>query len=432
MNVRSVAAEVLMEVVQHGKSLSAVLPPALEEIEKPADRALLQEICYGVLRWHLRLQALARQLMRKPLKEKERRVECLIWVGLYQLVYMRLPAYAAVTETVNAAKVLRKPWASSLINGVLRNYLRNPEELQRQADRQPEAELSHPDWLLQAMRADWSGQWRAIAQANNERAPMTLRVNLGHQSRSDYMGRLAQAGISAVEAAHVESGVILEQALNVERLPGFDTGDVSVQDAAAQLAAILLDVQPGMRVLDACAAPGGKSGHVLESQPRLEELVALDIDAARLERVAENLRRLGVQAAMQEGDAADPGQWWDGGKFERILLDAPCSATGVIRRHPDIKLLRRAEDIDELARRQAEILEALWPLLATGGILLYATCSIMKRENSQQVEAFLRRHADAQELPLLVAWGVQDGAGRQILPGQDGMDGFYYAVMQKR
>lgn len=431
MNVRSAAAGVLIDVVQHGKSLSTALPPALEEILQPADRALLQEICYGVLRWQLRLQALARQLMRKPLKAKEREVECLIWIGLYQLVYMRMPPYAAVTETVNAARRLRKPWAASLINGVLRNYLRNPERLQQQADREPEAELSHPAWLLQAIQSDWPTQWREIAQANNERAPMTLRVNLGHQSRQEYLQRLTHAGIAAVEAPHSVSGVLLEQAVNVERLPGFVEGDVSVQDAAAQLAAGLLDVLPGMRVLDACAAPGGKAGHLLECQPQLGELVALDIDARRLERVGENLQRLGLQACVQVGDAADPGQWWDGKLFDRILLDAPCSATGVVRRHPDIKLLRRAEDIDELALRQAEILEALWPLLAAGGILLYATCSIMQRENSQQVTNFLRHHADAQELSLQVSWGVAVEAGRQILPGQDTMDGFYYAVIQK-
>jgi 16S rRNA (cytosine967-C5)-methyltransferase len=431
-NIRAIAARVLADVVRRGQSLSAVLPPALEKIAKPTDRALLQEICYGVLRWHLRLKALSGKLMRKPFKEKDSDIACLVWIGLYQLIYMRMPDYAAVTETVNAARTLKKPWAASLINGILRNFSRSQEQLLRQVDEDVQAALAHPAWFLQCIQHDWPEQWQQVAEANNTRAPMTLRVNEGHQSREAYVQRLQQAEIGHSVARHAGCGVVLEQPVNVERLPGFSEGDVSVQDEAAQLAAILLDVQPGMRVLDACAAPGGKSAHILEHQPQLQELVALDIDAQRLQRVTETLQRIGVQARVLEGDAVASEQWWDGKPFDRILLDAPCSATGVIRRHPDIKLLRRAQDIDDLAQRQAQILEALWPLLARGGMLLYATCSVMERENALQVASFIKGHADAQELVLDAAWGMAREVGRQILPGQDNMDGFYYACVQKR
>lgn len=431
MNIRVDAARVLAEVAQHGKSLSAVLPRTLAGVARPEERALLQELCYGVLRWHPRLQALAAQLLRKPFKPRDADIECLLWVGLYQLDYMRLPTYAAVTETVEAAKRLKKPWAASLLNGVLRNYMRNRDAIAGQVDSVPESRWAHPRWLLQALQRDWPQQWQAIVEANNSRAPMTLRVNARRQTREEYLQRLHEAGIPARAVTPVESAVTLEQPVGVERLPGFACGDVSVQDAAAQLAAIVLDAGPGMRVLDACAAPGGKTAHILERQTQLGQVVALDVDGQRLERVTETLRRLALQAQVLEGDAATPQPWWDGQGFQRILLDAPCSATGVIRRHPDIKLLRRAEDIEQLGVQQARILDSMWSMLDQGGMLLYATCSVMKRENQEQIAGFLRRHADARERPLEVDWGVKVDVGRQILPGQDNMDGFYYACLEK-
>jgi 16S rRNA (cytosine967-C5)-methyltransferase len=261
---------------------------------------------------------------------------------------------------------------------------------------------------------------------------MVLRVNLARQSRDAYAGRLAAAGLAGVPVAGVASALRLEAPVDVQRLPGFDAGDVSVQDGAAQLAAWLLEVEPGMRVLDACAAPGGKTGHILEQQPRLQRLVALDADRDRLQQVRDNLDRLGLAADLITGDAGRPEPWWDGRGFDRILLDAPCSATGVIRRHPDIKVLRRAEDIDTLAAQQRRILEALWPLLVPGGMLLYATCSILHAENTRQVEGFLRDHPDACERRIEAGWGHAGAHGLQLLPGENGMDGFFYARLDKR
>jgi 16S rRNA (cytosine967-C5)-methyltransferase len=229
----------------------------------------------------------------------------------------------------------------------------------------------------------------------------------------------------------VSTGIVLENACDVKQLPGFADGVVSVQDSAAQLAVVLLDLQPNQRVLDACAAPGGKTCHVLETEPELAHVLALDRDAVRLGRIRENLERLGLTAQLREGDASDPRQWWDGTPYDRILLDAPCSATGVIRRHPDIKLLRKAADIAPLARRQQTLMARLWPLLAPGGMLVYATCSVLKQENELNVEHFLATHGDARERPIAAPWGHAGVCGRQILPGEAGMDGFFYACLVK-
>ncbi len=429
-NARAAAAGVIAAVLGKGESLSTALAPALVRVPA-ADRPLVQELCYGTLRWQLRLDAILKRLLKRGLKASDLDLRALLLVGLYQLIYMRVPPYAAVTETVNAVRALGKPWAAGLANGVLRNAQRQADRLTAEVDRDETAALSHPRWLLDALRADWPGQFAQVVEAANARPPMTLRVNLRRQRREAYMGRLAEAGHTCRPVAEVASALTLDKPVDVAALPGFADGCASVQDAAAQLAAFVLDARAGDRVLDACAAPGGKTAHILEHAPDLAALVAVDIDAERLGRVRENLDRLGLQAALQAGDAADTGTWWDGVPFQRILLDAPCSATGVIRRHPDIKALRRAGDLDALTATQARLLDALWPLLAPGGMLLYATCSVLKRENTDQVDAFLRRHADAAERPIDAAWGHACGHGRQILPGDAGMDGFYYARLVK-
>lgn len=429
-HARDLAAECLVQVLVHGRSLADALPPRLEKLPE-RERGLCQEICYGVARWYPRLEALAGLLLNKPMKQKDQDIHALILLGLYQLGWLSIPPHAAVAETVAAAKRRNKPWASGLVNALLRRYQREQDELEQQlADNDP-AQTAHPAWLLKAIRKDWPEQWPTIIEANNQRPPMTLRVNLGHASREAYLSRLEEAGIGAVANTHVPSAITLEQAVAVDRLPGFANGDVSVQDAAAQLAASLLQLAPGQRVLDACAAPGGKTGHILETAADLD-VVALDQDARRLERVSENLHRLGKQAQLVAADAADTQAWWDGRPFDRILLDAPCSATGVIRRHPDIKILRRAQDIEQLVLTQRTLLDALWPLLKPGGILLYATCSTLKRENQLQVANFLANREDAEEIPLHESWGIKIPAGRQILAGQDGMDGFYYACLRKQ
>jgi 16S rRNA (cytosine967-C5)-methyltransferase len=427
LNTRLVAAKVLSRVLQDGQSLTAALDKAFLDIESSKDRAFIQALCYGVCRQFHRLDFILSQLLDKPLKDAD--VKSLALVGLYQLNFMRVKPHAAVSETVLAAR--KKPWAKSLINALLRTYLREQEGLEQKADKTQAAALSHPGWLIKQIEQDWPGQAKSILQENNQQPPMVLRVNLAKSSREHYLQLLVGQEIAAEPISFCPSAIKLDKPVPVELLPSFAGGLVSVQDTAAQLAAGLLDVQPGHRVLDVCAAPGGKTAHILESQPQLKELVAVDIDEVRMQRVSENLQRLNLQAKLAVGDAANPASWWDGQLFDRILLDAPCSALGVIRRHPDIKLLRRAEDIGQLQVLQKSILQAVWPLLASGGQLLYATCSILKQENEQQVQAFLTEHSDAVELPIDVNWGVAGVCGRQILTGDSAMDGFYYARISK-
>jgi 16S rRNA (cytosine967-C5)-methyltransferase len=342
---------------------------------------------------------------------------------------MRVKPHAAVSETVLAAR--KKPWAKALINALLRSYLREQDSLEQKADNRQYAAVSHPDWLIKQIEQDWPLQAQQILLENNQPPPMALRVNLARISRDQYLQQLSEQGMAAVAVSFCPSAIILDKPVAVDLLPGFSDGLVSVQDTAAQLAAGLLDVKPGHRVLDVCAAPGGKAAHILEHQPQLKELVALDVDASRMQRVRDNLRRLTLSAKLVVGDAANPRDWWDGQLFDRILLDAPCSALGVIRRHPDIKLLRRAEDIGPLQVLQKNILNAVWPLLAPGGIMLYATCSILKQENEQQIDAFLGEHPDAVVLPIDADWGFAGSHGRQILTGESAMDGFYYGRLGK-
>ena len=427
---RAAAARAVTAVLVRGRSLDDALPPEMERLD-PRDRPLAQEIAYGTLRWHPRLAAVLQGLLQKPLRRKDRDLEAVLLTGLYQLAYLDVPPHAAVSETVAAAGGRGRGWAKGLVNGVLRNFLREREERLQRADRDEAAALAHPAWLLGMLRKAWPEDWRAVAEANNARPPMTLRVNAARTARADYLEELAAAGLAARPGTHSAEAVVLERPVPVERLPGFEEGRVSVQDEAAQLAAGLLDPGPGERVLDACAAPGGKTAHLLERQPGLD-LVALDLDADRLERVAANLARLGLAAERVTGDAGAPDGWWDGRPFDRILLDAPCTGTGVIRRHPDIKALRRPEDVEALVGRQAKLLAALWPLLRPGGMLVYSTCSVLPRENARQVAAFLHDRDDAVEVDPVGNWGHPQAAGRQILPGEDGMDGFYYACLRKQ
>lgn len=429
MNTRWVAAHVIAKVLQEGQSLTVALDNAFKTIESSQDKAFIQALCYGVCRYYHRLDFILNMLIDKPLKAVEAKV--LLLIGLYQLNFMRVKPHAAVSETVQAARSL--PWAKGLINAVLRNYLRQQDDLEHQADKVKTAVFSHPGWLIEQLDKDWPEQANAILSENNLPPPMTLRVNLSKKSRQDYLQHLHDQGLSAQPLNVCPAGLILDKPVPVELLPGFAEGWISVQDGAAQLAAELLDVRPGQRVLDVCAAPGGKTAHILEIQPDLQELIAVDIDENRMRRIQENLQRLSLNAVLVTGDAAKPETWWNGKLFDRILLDAPCSATGVIRRHPDIKILRRAEDIAVLAAMQLNILNAIWPLLAKGGLLLYATCSVLKQENDQQIQHFLSAHDDAKELPLTDAgWGMNSGCGRQILTGEASMDGFYYARIVKQ
>lgn len=426
-NPRVVAARLLRQLAD-GRSIADLLEQGLDGVA-PRDRGLVKEFCFGVARWRPRLERIAGQLLSKPIKPKEGEVQALILLGLYQLIYMRVAPHAAVAETVEAARLLRKTWAVGLINALLRRFQRERESLLALVDADPLGRYAIPGWLLEQIRTDWPEHWEAILQAANGHPPMSLRVNLAANSREQYLALLAASDIAATPIPHTPSGLVLDQPMDTQALPGFAEGRVSVQDGGAQLAAVLLDLQPGQQVLDACAAPGGKSGHIMESAA--VQLTAMDLDLRRLERVHQNLQRLGLAAAVVQGDAAKPQGAWADRQYDRILLDVPCSATGVIRRHPDIKLLRRARDIPALVKIQGEILRAVWPLLKPGGLLLYATCSLLSDENEGQVGRFLEQAPDARERVLVADWGHRRPVGRQTLPGEATMDGFYYACLEK-
>lgn len=430
MNPRLAAARALTAVLSGKASLGSSLPPQLDKVEHH-DRALAQDLAFGAARWQPRLQLLAEKLLEKPFKAADKDVEALLLIGLYQLLHSRIPEHAAIGETVGCAGALKKPWAKGLLNAVLRRAQREHEAIFAELDRDPVLHSAHPRWLQKALKAHWPQHWQAICAANNAHPPLILRVNRRHGSRDAYLIELREAGIEAEPCTFSRDGVRLLQPCDVTTLPGFKEGRVSVQDEAAQLAADLLELAPGQRVLDACAAPGGKTCHLLEVEPGLGEVVAVDLEAKRLARVRENLERLHLEATLIAADGRDTGAWWDGQPFQRILLDAPCSATGVIRRHPDIKLTRKPEDIPALAQLQGELLDALWPTLAPGGILLYATCSVLPTENSETIAAFLTRTADAQEVAIAGEFGLQSAHGRQLLPQLDGHDGFYYAKLIK-
>jgi 16S rRNA (cytosine967-C5)-methyltransferase len=422
---RAGAARVLAAVAS-GRALDAALEGERGRVAA-ADRPLLQELAYGGVRYRLRFEPTLAARLKKPFKARDGDMHALLLVALYELTALRTPAHAAVDAAVAATAALGKGWARGLVNGVLRALLRDDAALAAPAD--PGRAHGWPDWLARRLAADWPDDWPAIAASGTARPPLTLRVNTAATTREAVLARYREAGLEAAPAA-APTAITLAQAVPVEQLPGFADGVVSVQDAAAQWAAPLLAVPPGARVLDACAAPGGKTGHLAELVPPPGTIVAVESESARAERLRAGLARLGARAEVVVADAAAADAWWDGQPFERILLDAPCSGTGVIRRHPDIKLLRRAADIDALAATQARLLDALWRLLAPGGMLLYATCSILRRENAQQVEAFFARHADAEEQAIDAAWGRADGPGRQILPGESGMDGFFYACLR--
>lgn len=428
-NLRLLAARIIQDVTD-GRSLSDSLDSRLLALKEPRDQAFVQALCYGVCRYYARLDVMLSHLLQKPMKAKDSDLHALLLVGLYQLMEMRIPDYAAVTETVNATEKLKKSWARGLVNAVLREYLRHRVEIEAKSAGDLESDYAHPLWWINAIQAAWPNDWQAILNANNDHPPFALRVNINRQSRDDYLHALRAQGLEVHSIPETESGIILTTPVNVEALPGFAAGLVSVQDGAAQLAAELLGVEKGMRVLDACAAPGGKLTHLLEKEPQLP-VVAIDKDAGRMASIQENLTRLQLKATCICADAAETNTWWDGQLFDRILLDAPCSASGVVRRHPDIKLLREALDIPALSNEQSVLLEALWPLLKPGGILLYATCSIFPEENVETLQRFLNQHADAQEEKIEAAWGLPCEIGRQILPGQHGMDGFYYARVRK-
>lgn len=435
MNVRATAAIILYRVLEQGLSLSDALQHS--SVDESHGGPLTQELCYGSLRWYGRLAAITNLLLRKPIKRKDAEVACLLWLGLYQLIYTRIPAHAAIYETVQAAKDLGKVWSCDLINAVLRNFERRRAVLLRTVDQQPASRLSHPQWLLERLQAAYPRDWERICQAANVHAPMTLRVNLREIDTRAYVDDLHTAGIEAQRHPRVESAIVLKQPVDVNQLPGFRQGLVSVQDAAAQLAVPLLDCRCGMRVLDACAAPGGKTAHLVERFDGALDLIAVEKNPRRMHRLKETLARVGAAVDCRLADAARPAQWWDGQAFDRILLDAPCSATGVIRRHPDIKWRRKSGDINAFVHTQTELIDALWGLLKPEGVMLYVTCSILPRENRELIMRFVAEHKNVRLHPLNDRVHQGDESSRslnqgwQILPGEMSMDGFYFVALRK-
>lgn len=433
-NLRALAARCTFAVVDKGRSLSDELPQQIAKIDVK-DKGLLQELCYGVLRHLPELEHDVRDFIKKPFTGKQRVGHFLLLVGVYQIKYTRIPDHAAFNETVSACKPLKCEHLKGVINGVLRNFQRQQAQLKESntitdiSTLPPAIAYNHPSWFIKKLQVAYPNNWQDILLANLERPPMWLRVNRLHHSLEAYLLLLADAEIEYSLIDEKSSAIRLTEAIDVNKLPGFALGWVSIQDGAAQQAARLLDCQPGDNVLDCCAAPGGKTCHILEYSPKIKAMTAIDIEASRLERVQENLQRLNLQAKVIAGDASTPEKWWDGELFDRILLDAPCSGTGVIRRHPDIKWLRKNQDIAVLTELQKDILKNVWSLLKPGGTLIYATCSILPEENSEQVQRFVSENSDAELISF--SENLTD-IGWQILPNDNSMDGFYYAKLIKK
>ena len=425
-SVRLIATKVVSSVVA-GRSLSQILP-IYKKILSKTDQPLLAELCYGTLRYYYRLNSWLNILINKPLKAIEQNIHSLLLIGLYQLFYTRIPAHAAINETVQVTHPLKKYYLRGFVNGVLRTAQRQALELQELSESNDILLTAHPNWFISKIQKDWPNRWQEIVHANNQSPPMTIRVNKQHITRNDYLKKLLDNCIQASASKISPQGIILEKAIPVHQLAGFKKGIVSVQDESAQLAGHILPAKPGERVLDACCAPGGKACQLLEMHSNLN-LEALDINKNRLLLVQENFDRIGLQAKLFFGDACQPNQWWNGKLYDHILLDAPCTATGVIRRHPDIKLLCQPKNIDSLVKLQSKILHSTWSLCKPGGTLLYITCSMMPAENSMQIRDFLNRQNNAQLELIKDNWGLDTGFGRQILPGSG--DGFFYSLLRK-
>ena len=425
-NPRWLTLKVLMSVLNQGHALDRALQAACPVSMDARDQSFCRALAYGVCRWYFALRPIVAAYLKKPLKPKDRDIGIILLIGLYQITIMKTNHHAAVNETVKLTGWQDKDWARGLVNAVLRNSIRDGIARDDEFD-----EKSYPAWMCTRLVKDWPQQWHSILKAGNQPAPMSLRVDTRQLSRAACQRSLAQESIAVSICDVVDTALLLEKPCRVDSLPGFSEGLLSVQDGAAQLAVPLLGCRAGMRVLDACAAPGGKTIQILQSTGALQ-LIALERDPARLHLIAENLARTGLSAQLICGDAANPSPWFDGQLFDRILADVPCSASGVMRRHPDIKLLRRADDITVLVKQQRRILSALWGLLKPGGVLVYSTCSVFKDENEHQIDWFAQKYDNGKVFwPNAVQWGEQRLWGRQILPGSHHMDGFYYACLKK-
>jgi len=429
-NSRAIVAKILCSLLKDRGSLNTLLGNHKDH----AEFGLIQESSYGCCRWYFALECLLGQLLNKPLKKQDLDIKCLMICALYQLRELEVAEYAVINESVSATQIFKKPWAKGLVNAVLRGYQRNKEALEQALTAsQPNENQAFPSWLESEIVQQWPKQALSVFQNSNRRPPMTLRVNLAKNSREQYLELLAAAGITATAGGLTNSAVYLDKPAPVTNLPGFAEGKVSVQDEASQLVPSLLQLETAQQILDACAAPGGKSCHILESEHSHTKLTSIDTSESKLERIRENLERLGLESNLVAADAGELETWWDGNQFDRILLDAPCSATGVIRRHPDIKLLRKPEQIKSVGEVQSVLLSKLWTCLRPGGLLLYTTCSLLRQENEEAIKRFLDSTDSAKYEAISADWGVECAFGRQLLPGtSSGPDGFFYAVLRKK
>lgn len=419
-----------LKQVFSGQSLSVVQAQTIDTLEDKRDRGLANEVVNGVLRWRWQLEYIVSQLLAKPLKSKDIDVQLILLMSLYELMECRTPDYAIINEAVELVRKTGKKWAASLVNAVLRRFTREKDVLLASII-EDQFKYSHPAWMVERIKKDWPEKWQQILEANNQRPAFWLRVNQRLSNVSKYQVLLTENEIESEVSTLAAQALKLHKGIDVRLLPGFAEGVISVQDAGAQLAAELLNVEENHKVLDLCAAPGGKTCHILEKNSALKGMVAVEVDERRMQRVIENLQRLKLEADLVVADASDYQQWWDGESFDRILIDAPCSASGVIRRHPDIKSLRRETDIEPLVKLQAEILLSAWHMLAVGGELLYVTCSVFKDENQHQIARFLSEHPDATEIKIAESWGESCEYGRQLLPGEQDADGFYFSRLIK-
>lgn len=423
-NSRAVAALAIEKVIYQGKRLSRTLDPALQSW--PArDRRFITDVVNGVIRWFWLLDTFAQAAMHKPLRKRDHDIYCLLLAGLYQLEFMRVPNYASVSESVNAAAALGKSWASGLVNAVLKKHTQSRQKLQLD-DFEESSRFAHPDWMIDRIRDEWPQHWKKILHANNERPQMELRVNLNRVTRLKMLQLLEERKIKAKTDSNCSSSIRLLERISVRDLPGFDQGWVSVQGTSSQWAAPLLEIQPGQRVLDACAAPGGKMSHMLELCSDID-LVAMDVDSSRCSLIRDSLNRCGQKATVLCADATLPEIWWDGKHFDRIMIDAPCSALGIVNKHPEIKHHRQPQDISAIEKIQRRLLTNLLPLLAPNGKLLYTTCSILDCENEDQIRRLLTDDYRFASESLPAHLGRATGNGRQRLQGVDSSEGFYYA-----
>ena len=428
---RATAARIIATLLTNKDNLTHLLPEYLCQFSRQEDRAFIQNLCFGVMRWYFSLEFILENLLGKKIRTKDQDIRALALIGLYQFIHLRVPEHAAISATVDACVDLNKPWAKNLLNAILRRYQREQEIWNNKTNEQAETKYAHPAWMIQRYQKEYPQNWESICIENNCHPPMYLRVNINRISRENYRELLFKHDIESEITRFSNSGLRLVHPVDVVRLPRFQDGFVSVQDLAAQLCTELLALRDNMTILDACAAPGGKLAHLLESGRHFQKVVAIEQNGERYSRLVDTLTRLGLNADLLQENACNTDHWWDGVLFDRILLDVPCSASGVIRRHPDIKFLRTPEEITTITAIQRELLSSMWALLNRGGRLLYVTCSVFNAENDDQIKYIVENEDNIKPVDISADWGTATKYGRQVLPGQDDMDGFYYACLEK-